>query len=114
MEMNFDKEINEMQADVGALDESVALNKILLKLFNNSKKVVMRLIICLVISLILNLTLVIGIIIYESQFTVLETTTSELVTETSQEVEGDNAEINNVSGNQYKDNAIHNQGKGVE
>nr|DAJ99921.1 MAG TPA: hypothetical protein [Caudoviricetes sp.] len=44
----------------------------------------------------------------------METTTSELVTETSQEVEGDNAEINNVSGNQYKDNAIHNQGKGVE
>lgn len=31
-------------------------------------------------------------------------------TETTQTVEGDSAQINNVEGNQYKDNATHNEG----
>ena len=43
---------------------------------------------------------------YESQW---EYTTTETIT-TTQEVEGDNAEINNVEGNQYKDNSVHNEG----
>lgn len=43
-------------------------------------------------------------------YAVEETTTTTTET-TTQEVSGDNAEINNVSGNQYKDSATHNQGE---
>ena len=38
---------------------------------------------------------------------------SEVTTQT-QTVEGDNAEINNVQGNQYKDNATHNETGGED
>ena len=42
---------------------------------------------------------------------VIETeTTTTTNTETTQTVEGDSAEINNVQGNQYKDEAVHNEG----
>lgn len=46
----------------------------------------------------------------EYEYTVTEST----VTTTTQEVEGDSAEINNVQGNQYKDNATHNEAGGDE
>lgn len=41
-----------------------------------------------------------------AEFQIEGTTT----TETTQTVEGDSAQINNVEGNQYKDNATHNEG----
>ena len=45
-------------------------------------------------------------IIYERQFEVTEKIVTE--TKTEQEVSGDGSSINNVEGNMYKDNAIHN------
>lgn len=36
--------------------------------------------------------------------------TTTTTTTTEQQIEGDSAEINNVDGNQYKDNATHHQG----
>jgi len=58
-------------------------------------------------------TLVVGSLIgafmwRESQFDYLETYSySE---EVEQEVSGENSTINNVKGNQYNDNAVHNEG----
>lgn len=38
------------------------------------------------------------------------TTETTTTTTTDQKIEGENAEINNVKGNQYKDNSTHNEG----
>ena len=54
----------------------------------------------------------IGFFWYESQFEVTEDiATTETIT---QEVSGENSEINNVDGNLYKDNATHNEERGAE
>ena len=56
---------------------------------------------------VLLVSMVIGFFVYESQFeTELETTTETTIT---QEVSGEDSTINNVGGNQYNDNATHNQ-----
>lgn len=59
---------------------------------------------CLTILLI---AMIVGFFIYESQFEVTDTITTE--TTVAQEVSGDDSTINNVEGNQYNDNATHNE-----
>ena len=100
--MDYDSKNNE---------QTEAVNKLLLEMVKNQKENNKNLIKVFVISIICYTLLltsgVVGFFIYESQFEYVE----EVVTETTikQEVEGDSAEINNVEGNLYKDNATHNQ-----
>lgn len=61
----------------------------------------------IIIALIIAIcAIVFSFVLYESQFTTVETTdyTEEMTTE------GDNAYINNVEGSQYNDNATHAEG----
>ena len=59
----------------------------------------------LVLSIVLNVLLIAELSSYDT-VTITETTTTETY---DSDIEGDNANI--VNGNQYNDNAVHNQGK---
>ena len=78
-----------------------ATNKLLLQMVKNQKENNKNMIRIFII------TMVVGFFVYESQFeTELETTTETTIT---QEVSGEDSTINNVEGNQYNDDATHNQ-----
>lgn len=86
-------------------------NKLLLEMVKNQKaanknltKVFMSVIIGYTVLL---LGMIAGFFIYESQFETIETDKYSI----EQEASGEEAEINNVLGNQYNDNATHNEGK---
>lgn len=96
------------------LEQSQAMNHLLLEMVKNQKenykaliKTFIIVIVCYTILLIAGIT---GFFWYESQFEITEeVTTTETVT---QEVSGEGSEINNVEGDLYKDNAIHNEERG--
>lgn len=98
------------------LKQSQAMNHLLLEMVKTQKesnkslvRVFIAIIICYTTLLIAGVS---GFFWYESQFEVTEEViTQETVT---QEVSGENSEINNVKGNLYKDNAVHNEERGVE
>lgn len=80
------------------------LNKVLMKI-NEDRKFELRILYgILVLSILVNVVIASIFISYEKSM-VYETTWE---TTTTQEVEGDEAEINNVEGNMYKDNSVHN------
>ena len=88
-----------------------ATNKLLLQMVKNQKEnnknMVRVFIITMCCMTVLLVSMVIGFFVYESQFeTGMETTTEKTIT---QEVSGEDSTINNVEGNQYNDNATHNQ-----
>lgn len=88
-----------------------ATNKLLLQMVKNQKENNKNMVRVFVITLccmtILLVSMVVGFFVYESQFeTELETTTETTIT---QEVSGEDSTINNIEGNQYNDNATHNQ-----
>lgn len=94
-------------SDSDTVEQSLALADIVRDLLSTTKQHLNKVYILLGISLVINLIIVGAFLWYESQFTytdkeVIETTT------TTQEVSGEDSEINNVDGNQYKDNATHN------
>lgn len=88
-----------------------ATNKLLLQMVKNQKENNKNMIRVFIITMccmtILLVSIIIGFFVYESQFeTELETTNETTIT---QEVSGEDSTINNVEGNQYNDNATHNQ-----
>ena len=87
-----------------------ATNRLLLDMVKNQKEyisgVLKIFIITLVCYTLILISMIIGFFIYESQF---ETEVVETQTTITQEVSGDGSDINNVEGNQYNDNATHNQ-----
>lgn len=88
-----------------------ATNKLLLQMVKNQKENNKNMIRVFIITMccmtVLLVSMVIGFFVYESQFeTELETTTETTIT---QEVSGEDSTINNIEGNQYNDNATHNQ-----
>ena len=88
-----------------------ATNKLLLQMVKNQKENNKNMIRVFIITMccmtILLVSMVVGFFVYESQFeTELETTTETTIT---QEASGEDSTINNVEGNQYNDNATHNQ-----
>ena len=87
-----------------ALDQSIALNRIVMTVLQQQKDINKRLFIALVISLVMNVAIVAGFLWYESQWEYSTTTIT-------QEVDGE-SDINNVNGDQYNDNATHNEGGG--
>lgn len=93
-------------------EQMEAANKLLLEMVKNQRDNIKNLIRIFIITVVcytvLLISMVIGFFIYESQFETIATST-ETVTETvTQEVSGENSTINNVEGNQYNDNATHN------
>lgn len=97
--------IEEMENEEEALNQSLALNKVIINLLKQQRKTNKRMFIALIVSILVNLAIVGGFLWYESQWEYTETK------EITQEVSGNDSDINNVSGNQYKDSAIHNEGK---
>lgn len=67
-----------------------------------------NLVIVMAITMFLQTALLCGGILYI--FNNFEATVETTTTTTEQQIEGENAEINNVRGNQYKDSATHNEG----
>lgn len=97
--------IEEMENEGEALNQSLALNKVIINLLKQQRETNKRMFIALIVSILVNLAIVGGFLWYESQWEYTETK------EITQEVSGNDSDISNVSGNQYKDNAIHNEGK---
>lgn len=97
--------IEEMENEGEALNQSLALNKVIINLLKQQRETNKRMFIALIVSILVNLAIVGGFLWYESQWEYTETK------EITQEVSGNDSDINNVSCNQYKDSAIHNEGK---
>ncbi len=97
--------IEEMENEGEALNQSLALNKVIINLLKQQRETNKRMFIALIVSILVNLAIIGGFLWYESQWEYTETK------EITQEVSGNDSDINNVSGNQYKDSAIHNEGK---
>lgn len=97
--------IEEMENEGEALNQSLALNKVIINLLKQQRETNKRMFIALIVSILVNLAIVGGFLWYESQWEYTETK------EITQEVSGNDSDTNNVSGNQYKDSAIHNEGK---
>lgn len=117
-----------------ALEESLALTNVVLDLLKERKRDIHRqwifmLIMCISFLVMLVVSEYNNYCDRQELYTQLENTridfmeyldsleyvvTESTVTTTTQEVEGDSAEINNVQGNQYKDNATHNETGGDE
>lgn len=89
------------------IEQSLALVDVLKALLETTKQHLNKVYILLIISLLSNLMIVGAFLWYESH---MSTTVEKVVdTQTTQSVDGENSEINNVEGNQYKDNATHNE-----
>ena len=101
-----DIKLNDIQTQNDALDQSIALNRIVLSLLKGQKDANKKMFIALIVSLLINAIIICGFFIYESQWD----TVSEYTTTTEQTVEGENATINNIEGDMYRDNSIHNEG----
>lgn len=102
--------LNEIQTEEDALDQSIALNRITLSMLEaqkESNRRMGRIIIALIIAIVVMFC---AFLRYESQWENVEEV-EETIT-TTQEVSGEDAEINNVQGDQYNDSSVHNEGAG--
>lgn len=101
----------EREIEKEQLEQSQAANALLLEMLRNqrgnAKRMLKMFIVTVLCYTVLLVTMIVGFFVYESQFEVTEKVITE--TTTTQEVSGEYSEINNVQGNMYKDNAIHNQ-----
>lgn len=92
------------------LEQSQAMNHLLLEMVKTQKENYKSLILIFITTVVMYtfilVSMIIGFFWYENQF---ETTTEVVTREVTQEVSGNDSEINNVEGNMYKDNAIHNE-----
>ena len=97
------------------MNESEITNKLLVEMIKNqkesSKNFVKVFIVVIIGFTFLLLAMIIGFFYYESQFEIDEKTTTQMETAIDQEASGEEAEINNVLGNMYKDNSTHNEGE---
>ena len=89
-------------------------NKLLLEMVKNQKasnKNLTKVFVSTIIGYtVLVLAMIIGFFVYESQYEINDYATETEKYSIEQEASGDEAEINNVLGDQYKDNATHNEG----
>lgn len=94
----------EIRTEEEALDQSIALNRIVMAMLEQQKSNNKRLFIALVISLFINLAIVGGFLYYNSLFDYSDTVTTTV----DQAVEGDGSDI--VNGDQYNDSSTHSEG----
>lgn len=92
-------------------EQTQAMNKLLLEIVktqkSNTKSLIKVFIATIICYTVLLLSLILGFFWYESQFETSEKTIEEKTI--TQEVSGENSEINNVEGSLYKDSAVHNE-----
>ena len=100
--------INENDVEKLELVQLQTTNELLREMIKNQKeqaknafKVHIATVICFTVVVIVG---IISFFVYEAQFE-----TEYTQTFTTQEVSGENSEINNVTGDMYKDNAQHNE-----
>lgn len=97
--------------DYEIAEQTQAMNKLLLEIVktqkSNTKSLIKVFIATIVCYTVLLLSLILGFFWYESQFETSEKIVAEKTI--TQEVSGENSEINNVEGNLYKDSAVHNE-----
>lgn len=86
--MANEKDLNQLREETGALDQSIALNKITMKLLHDRAADCKRLWIALVISILVNLALVGGFLWYESEWDYTTETTT--ITQDTGEGTGNN------------------------
>ena len=80
----------ELLQDKDALDQSIALNKIVMALLEQNRRRDRIISILLAISIVINALIVGGFLWYESQFEVFETTTTTTITQDSGKGNGNN------------------------
>lgn len=78
---NITDALGKIKEEENALDQSVALNKIVMQLLKTKAQENKRLWIALVISILVNLLIVGGFLWYESQWEYTTTTTTEVMQE---------------------------------
>lgn len=81
----FTDQIGKLQEEEDALDQSIALNKIVMNLLKTKAQENRRLWIALVISILVNLAIVGGFLWYESQWDYFAETTTEVTQDTTGE-----------------------------
>lgn len=101
--MDEDRNVEQMEVANKLLLDMVKSQR---KNNTNTFKIFITTLICYTLILI---SMVIGFFVYESQFEVTDAIKETSTKTIEQEVSGDGSEINNVEGNMYKDNAIHNE-----
>lgn len=99
-----DEMMKELEKEQDTLSQVAVVARIMNDVSSQYEKYFKRMWILLIASIVANFLIVGAFLWYESQWE-YETTTT-----TTQTVEGDSAEINNVEGNQYKDSATHYEG----
>lgn len=90
------KKVNENDMDLVAL---------LFETIKTLKHTIKVVVITLIISILSNVVIAGMFVYYELQFDVID----EVKTTEQISVDGENAILNNVSGDQYNDNAVHNE-----
>ena len=90
------KKVNENDMDLVAL---------LFETIKTLKHTIKVVVIILIISILSNVVIAGMFVYYELQFDVID----EVKTTDQISVDGENAILNNVSGDQYNDNAVHNE-----
>lgn len=90
------KKVNENDMDLVAL---------LFETIKTLKHTIKVVVITLIISILSNVVIAGMFVYYELQFDVID----EVKTTDQISVDGENAILNNVSGDQYNDNAVHNE-----
>lgn len=90
------KKVNENDMDLVAL---------LFETIKTLKHTIKVVVITLIISILSNVVIAGMFVYYELQFDVID----EVKTTDQISVDGENATLNNVSGDQYNDNAVHNE-----
>lgn len=86
-----EKDLKKLKEEQGALDQSIALNKITMKLLHDRAADCKRLWIALIISILVNLSIVGSFLWYESQWDYTTTTTkTTMVTQDTGEGTGNN------------------------
>lgn len=92
-------------------EQTQAMNKLLLEIVktqkSNTKSLIKVFIATIICYTVLLLSLILGFFWYESQFETSEKIVKEKTI--TQEVSGENSDINNVEGKLYKDSAVHNE-----
>ena len=111
------KSFREIEVEIKGL---VAANKMLTdyqRETRKDKKRLCKIILSLIVAMVIEAGLFIGAFCwYESQFDVVDTTETTTTTTTTTDyskdmsVSGENASINNVEGDQYNNDAVHNDG----
>ncbi len=100
-----EEEFSKLLDKINKAENDVNLMSKVLDNSNNHHRFIVKVLgILLGLSILLNAFTVGAFVWYESQFDYVWEETGQ-----TQEVNGDNSNINNVEGDQYNDNAVHNQ-----